>query len=349
MLRTQSTPQAAVKIDSIGVVLSAAAIFLVVFSFNNVLPWGLLLAAPTAPFDLLGVSPAPVMVVVGTMIGAAFLAWTHRRAARGEAPLLSLQVVDSPIEWAAASAIVAIGGIEAAINFAVPLYIQIVQGRTGLETSLAIMPLMLTVFFSAILVVRLYPRFSPRQLACGAFLLVFAGNLWLAFVVRNDWSVLPVIGGLVAVGLGQGALMTLLLNVLVSAAPQELASDVGSLRGVSQNLAAAVGTALMAALLVGLLGTFVMSKLVENPVITAEFKQAELARQFDLDNVNFISNAELEERLSNTAAAPEKVEDAVRINSESRLRSLRIGFLVLSGLALLALLPCAWLPNRTTG
>ena len=39
--------------------------------------------------------------------------------------------------------------------------------------------------------------------------------------------------------------MTLLFNVLVTASPKELAGDVGSLRGTAQNLAAAVGTAVV--------------------------------------------------------------------------------------------------------
>ncbi len=338
-------PKPEVKIDGIGAALSATAIVLVAFALNNVLVWGVLLAGPGTPFDLLGVSPVPVMVIIGIMMGAAFFFWTHHRVAAGKAPLLALQVVDSPREWAAVVAVVAIGGIEAAINFAVPLYIQIIQGRSGLETSLAIMPLMLAVFFSAILVVRLYERFSPRQLASCAFALIFAGTLWLAFVAANDWSVLPVILGLITVGVGQGALMTLILNVLVSESPKELASDVGSLRGVTQNLAAAVGTALMAALLVGLLSSLIMEKLIENPVIQAEFIDAELAKEFDLDNVNFVSNQQLVERLAQTTATPEKVEEALRINSETRLRSLKIGFLALSSVALLAILPCQWLPD----
>ena len=45
--------------------------------------------------------------------------------------------------------------------------------------------------------------------------------------------------GLITFGIGQGALVTLLFNVLVTAAPKELAGDVGSLRGTTQNLAAA--------------------------------------------------------------------------------------------------------------
>ena len=68
-----------------------------------------------------------------------------------------------------------------------PLYIQIVQGRSALATSIAMMPFMLTVFFTAILIVRLYNRFTPRQSPAG-FILVAIGTAWLAFVVRNDWS-----------------------------------------------------------------------------------------------------------------------------------------------------------------
>jgi hypothetical protein len=36
----------------------------------------------------------------------------------------------------------------------------------------------------------------------------------------------------------------------------------------------------------------------------------------------------------------------VRINTDARLHSLKVCFFVLSGLALLALLPSAWLPDH---
>jgi hypothetical protein len=140
-----------------------------------------------------------------------------------------------------------------------------------------------------------------------AYVLVTAGTLWLAFVARNDWSVFPVILGLVTVGLGQGALVTLLFNVLVTASPKELAGDVGSLRGTTQNLVAAMGTAVIGALLVALLSTMIMRSLIDNPVIPPEFKRAELAQRFDLDNINFISNDQLKERLQPSTATPEQV------------------------------------------
>src|SRR5215813_11676765 len=45
-----------VTIDMVGVVLAAAAIVFTVFGFNNLNRWGLALATPNAPFDLLGMS-----------------------------------------------------------------------------------------------------------------------------------------------------------------------------------------------------------------------------------------------------------------------------------------------------
>src|SRR5690606_27256896 len=132
--------------------------------------------------------------------------------------------------------------------------------------------------------------------------------------------------------------------VLVTAARPELAGDVGSLRGVTQNLAAAVGTALMGALLVGLLSTIILNNLSTNPVL-----KANLAVEVDMDSLNFASNERLLEILERTPATPEQVEEAVRINTESRLRALKTGFLVLSGLSLLAIVPCSWLPNYRPG
>ena len=117
------------KIDTVGVLLISSAVILLTFGFNNLRSWGLLLARPTAPFDILGVSPAPMMIVVGLVLGSAFLVWTRKREADKKTPLLALEVMDSPKEWAAVLTLFLIVGMEAAINFTVPLYIQIVQGR----------------------------------------------------------------------------------------------------------------------------------------------------------------------------------------------------------------------------
>ncbi len=333
-----------VKIDIVGVLLAASAIILISFGFNNLNRWGLGLAGPNAPFDLLGLSPAPVFIVVGIVLGQAFLMWTHRRQAAGKTPLLALEVIDSPQERAAVYALFCVVALEAALNFSVPLYIQIVQGRSPIATAVAMMPFNLTVFFTAMLIVRFYDKFTPREIGRYGFILCTLALLWLAFVVHNDWSEVPVLLGLVVFGIGQGSLVTLLFNVLVTASAKELAGDVGSLRGTTQNLAAAVGTAVAGALLVGLLSAAVLASVAANPKLPLE-----LQSQVDLDSINFISNDRLQRTMESTTASPAQVAEAVRVNTDARLRALKIGLLIMAGIAMLAIFPAQRLPNYIPG
>jgi len=333
-----------VRIDFVGVLLAATAIILISFGFNNLNGWGLGLARPAAPFNLLGLSPAPIMIVVGIVLGQAFFLWTRRREEAGRTPLLPLVVLASPQERAAVYAMFSVVALEAALNFSVPLYIQIVQGRSPLATAIAMLPFNLTVFFAAMLIVRFYKKLSPRQIGRFGFGLCAVALVWLAFVARNDWSSIPVLIGLVLFGIGQGSLVTLLFNVLVTASPKELAGDVGSLRGTTNNLAAAVGTAVAGALLVGLLSAAVMRQLAENPVLPVEMQA-----QVDLDSITFLSNEQLETVIAGTTATSEQKAEALRINTEARLVALKVGFLIMAGLALLGILPASRLPNYRPG
>jgi MFS family permease len=238
----------------------------------------------------------------------------------------------------------AVVALEAMLNFAVPLYIQIVQGRSPMDTAVAMLPFNLTVFFTALVVVRLYRTFSPRLIGMAGFALCTVALLWLAWVVRNNWGAPIVMIGLIVFGVGQGALVTLLFNVLVTAAPKEVAGDVGALRGTANNLAAGVGTAVAGALLVGLLSASVVRSVAENPQLPPAL-QAEV----DLNSINFVSNERLLGILQQTSASPEQVAEAVRINTEARLRALKIGLLLMAGVSLLSIVPARRLPSYKPG
>jgi predicted MFS family arabinose efflux permease len=329
-----------VRIDAVGAILAAASIILLTLGFNNLNQWGLILAAPDAPFDLIGVSPAPIMIVIGVILGQAFFIWSRKREREQKSALLALEVLESSHERAAVISMFMVVALGSCINFLVPLYIQIVQGHSSLDSGIAMLPYNLTVFVAATLIVRLYERVKPRTIARISFALIAVGMLWLAFVIRNDWSTFPVMIGLIVVGLGQGSLVTLLFNVLVTESPKEFAGDVGSLRGTTNNLAVAVGTAIASALAVGLLSAIVMTRLAENPVIPAALQQ-----EVDLDNISFVSNDRLEAALAQTGASQEQVAEAISINTDSRLRALKTAFLIFSGCALLAFFPAGRLPR----
>ncbi|MFE3443462.1 MFS transporter [Nocardia sp. NPDC059180] len=333
-----------IEIDLTAAALIGAGIVLLTIGFNNLNAWGVFFAAPDAPFNLLGVSPAPVLIVIGIMLGQAFIMWTRRRMREGKAPLVDLSVLGSSRERAAVYAMFIVVALEAALIFTVPLYIQIVQGRSPFDTSLAMMPFNLTVFITAMLVVRFYKRFTPRVIGMFSFTLTTAALIWLAYVVTNNWETVPTIFGLIVFGLGQGALVTLVFNVLVTSAPKNLAGDVGSLRGTTQNLASAVGTAVVGAMLVTILSLTVGQEIIDNVDLPDS-----LIAQVDLDNVNFVSNERLREILERTDATPEQVDAAVSVNEDVRLRTLKFGLLILAGISATAIVPASRLPDYRPG
>lgn len=333
-----------VRIDLVASVLIGAAVVCLTLGFNNLNGWGVLQAEDGAPFSVLGLSPAPVLVVLGLVLGQLFFVWTRRRTAQGKVPLVDLSVLGSGRERSAVYAMFIIVSMEAAVNFTVPIYIQVVQGRTPLDTSLAMLPFNLTVFVTATLIIRFYNRFAPRTIALFSFALTTVALVWLSAVVTNNWETLPTILGLIVFGIGQGSLVTLVFNVLVTAAPKHLAGDVGSIRGTTQNLASAVGTAVMGAVLVMVLGAGIGRAVVEHPELPDE-----LVAQVDLDQVNFVSNDELDEVIGRTTATEEQVEAAVELNEQQRLRTLKTGFLILAGISAVAALPASRLPKYVPG
>jgi hypothetical protein len=135
-------------------------------------------------------------------------------------------------------------------------------------------------------------------------------------------------------------LLTLVFNVLVSASPKELAGDVGALRGTTNNLATGLGTALAAVISVSALSLIVVNTVVETPEIPPEIQD-----QLYLDNIDFVSNDQLDEVLEETDITPAQEAAIISINEIARLRALKISFLILAGVALLAIVPAGGLPD----
>lgn len=334
-----------IKVDWLGGALAALSVILISIGFNNITSWGVLLAKPDAPASILGMSLSPIMIVAGVMFGQSFFVWSRRRQVQKKSPLLALEVLDSPQERAATYSLFIIAALGPAINFLIPLYMQIVQGRSSLQTAVAVIPYSLAIFASAALVVRFFNRMTPRQIGRYGFLIVAIGLAMLAYTIRNDWGTPLVILSLIVIGLGEGSLLTLVFNVLVSSSPKHLAGDVGALRGTVNNLATGLGTALASVISVSLLSIIVLTSLANNPVLEPEIFE----EQINLENIDFVSNDQLDEALEEADLNARQEMAAVEINVESRLQALKISFLILACIALLAVIPAGGLPDYKPG
>lgn len=333
--------QPLLQIDWTGAIIAAVSIIFLSFGFSGLEPWGLIMASESAPFSILGLSPAPVLIVLGLVGGQLFFVWIRRRQDAKKPRIFDLRVLRSNSELMITACMAIMLFVGTAANFVIPLYMQVVQGLTGIETSFSIIPYTLSIFLASTFIATLYGRFRPRHIATAGFIVVAGALMLLAFTIQNSWGQAFIVAGLILLGLGQGSIVALVFNTLLSRAPKELAGDVGAWRGLVHNLSGSVGIAVISVFAVSVLSGLVISEVKDSAILTPE-----VVAEVNLDNTNFVTNDHLEGVLAETGASAEEVDEAVRINEEARLRALQISLLGLALLALLAIVPATRLPDK---
>lgn len=343
--RVKKVPaQPNLTIDWTGAFLAAGAIILLSFGFSGLNAWGLWEATSQAPFEILGISPAPILIVLGLIVGQVFFVWISRRQRAAKSRIFDLRVLATGSELAITACMSIMLFVGTAANFLIPLYMQVVQGLTGIQTSFSIIPYTISIFLASTFVAYLYKSFPPRVLAAVGFVVVASALTLIAFTIRGDWGQFFIVVGLVLLGLGQGSIVALVFNTLLSSAPKELAGDVGAWRGLVHNLSGSVGIAVASAFAVGILASTLAVAADEHPEISPE-----LISEVNIDEADFLTNGQLKAVLAQTNATDAEVTAALEINEDARLRSLQVSLLGLAGLALLAIVPATRMPGRIAG
>jgi MFS family permease len=340
----QIPAQPDLAIDWTGAILAAVSIILLSFGFSGLNAWGVWLATDAAPFTVLGISPAPLLIILGLIGGQLFFVWIARRQREHKSRIFDLRVLATSSELAVTACMAIMLFVGTAANFLIPLYMQVVQGLTGLATSFSIIPYTISIFLASTLIAYLYDKFPPRVLAAAGFVVVAFALTLIAFTIRGEWGQFFIVSGLILLGLGQGSIVALVFNTLLSAAPKQLAGDVGAWRGLVHNLAGSVGIAVISAFAVGMLATIIATSAQDHPEISPQ-----LISEVNIDDANFLTNEQLEDVLESTSASDAEVDAAIAINEEARLRALQISLLALAGLALLGIVPATRMPRRIAG
>jgi MFS family permease len=342
VLRYNPKVKGRLDLDFKSVLLSVFGMLSLVIGINQMSPWGLLLAKPAAPFSLLGVSPALLLFGMGLLLLQGFVAAQLRLQDQGRTPLLSPLVWDTALEQSALLILILTTAISTAVGFVVPLYVQLVQGLSAVQTGLILLPFALTAFAGAIVAANLAARYPSRTVVFRAQIVRTIGLVLLAFTFANEWGTPWIVLGLALTGATTGILISVLSMVLVSASPPELGGDVGALRGTGAQLGSALGPALVGIVLSTVLSSSATSLVTRSPMLPAVFKQ-----NVDLSQVQFMSNEQLAALIDRSPSidAAQKAE-LLNINQQIRLNALRVSLLFVAGLSLFGLVPSRDLPGR---
>lgn len=332
----------AVKVDATSVVLSATGIVLIIAGVNQVGPWGLLTARPSAPFSLMGISPALLMLLAGGLIFRMFLVRQRQLRIKRSVPLLAPEVMDSRITRASVLALVVATLLLTGAAYLMLLYTQVVLNYSAIRSALFILPLSLAAFGAAVAAPALTRRWPPRIVVGAAIVLGAGATFLLAAKISNAWNSPALWIDEILIGTGVGVVLAVATSVLVSSVPESLSSDVGSTQGAT-SVGTAFGTAIAGAVLLTVLASKA-NTLVEQKTEFTLPPTVELSPT----SVAFVSNDDLRVLLSKPPwnLEGDRLEEAVQINIEARLAALRASLTILALLGLFALGALSSLPGR---
>lgn len=331
-----------VAIDWTGAVLSSAAIISISFGFTGLVSWGFWHATAQAPFSIAGLSPVPFFLIVGLVLLILFFIHQGKKTAAGTVPLLNLKVVKGVKAHATLIVMSAMLFVGTATSFLMPLYMQMVRGLGGLETSLSVVPYTISIFIANTLVVRLYDRFSPAQIARTGLWVVTIALGWLGVTILTGLGQWAVILGLITLGLAQGCIVALVFNTLLTLSPADAAGDVGAVRGVTHNVSGSAGIAVASAIAVAILGGTVASS-----AQSSEHISTQLVHRLDFGNVNFITDDHVVDILHKAGATESEVTAGGQYFANARLSALSITMFILAALALAASFAAPGMPRKT--
>jgi MFS family permease len=238
------------RFDVTGAVLSAAGLFFIVVGILQTGTYGWFSAQQdfsiggTVIIPAGGISPLWLFEAIGFVLLFAFFRHIRATERSGGEPLLhtrmlqnrvaNLGLLTQHLQW-----LILLG-----LSFVVSVYLQTVRGYSAVETGLILTPATIGILLASIAAERMAKRRAQSAVILGGFVLTALGILLLLVFVDATSNVFTFVPGLLAVGLGVGAMLTASVNVVQSSFDE---ADQGEISGLSRsvsNLGSSLGVAI---------------------------------------------------------------------------------------------------------
>ena len=264
-------------IDPSGTLLGTLGLAALVFGLIEGQNYGWI--SPKKPFTIGGwtwpldnISAPGVALILAVVLLAAFVWVEARRKAAGKVVMVDLGLFNIRTFGVgnAVAAIVSLG--EFGLLFILPLFLQSVVGYDALETGVILLALALGSFIASGVGAGLARKIGPVPVLRLGMALEVIGVLAIALVLNptvSGWAMAP---GLFIYGLGVGFATAQLTGVILAEVPVAESGMASAVQSTSRQVGAAIGTALLGAVLVTGLGS-ITGDLTERGVPQAAAEQ----------------------------------------------------------------------------
>jgi len=340
------------RLDLVGAALSAFGMILVVYGILQSGTWGWL--RPRNPPTIggheitpLGFSPVPFVIAAGVLVLFAFGRWERRQLERGREPIVDPALLRIPRLRAGLSSIMVQQAFALGVLFVIPLYLQIVLGKSAFETGVELLPFTIVMLVTSFTGPKLAAVISPKRLIQAGMLAMGIGGLGLVATVSPTLDSTAFAAWLGVVGFGLGLLASQIGNVNMSSVDRSQSSEVGGLQGTAQNLGGSIGTALIGAILLGgLVGSF-QQDIAENPALPVDVREG-VAKATE-EGIDFVPSAQVREDLSAAGLPGAEVDEIVDDYEVAQIRALKLALLAAAALSLIGLAFTRRLPTELLG
>ncbi|MGW7607343.1 MFS transporter [Streptomyces sp. NPDC054766] len=340
--RTEPHP----KLDGVGAALSAAGLGLGVLGVLQSSSWGWV-QPRNPPFTIFGFAPTLFVVAAGVLVLAAFAKWERRREEHGTDPLIHLSLLHKLPLRSGLLTLVSQNLILLGLFFAIPLYLQVVQGFDAFQTGLRLLPVSVTMLVASVLASRLGRVMGPRRVVRLALLTLLGAIAWLLSTIDPVIDDAQFAGAMALLGVGMGLLASQLGNVVQSTVGEEERSEVGGLQFTAQNLGSALGTALIGSILIGALAQAFTTQVANNPDLSEEARQKTgVALEA---GISFVSTDQVHTAAEQAGLPPAEVAAVTDSYAAAQLNGLKAAILAAGGITLASFLVTTHLPTGRAG
>ncbi|MFI8962348.1 MFS transporter [Streptomyces sp. NPDC053493] len=328
-------------LDTVGAVLSAAGLGVSVLGVLQSTTWGWV-APRDPPFTVFGFAPTLFVVAAGVALLCLFRIWQRRREERGEEPLVHLSLLHRPALRSGLTTLLSQNLILLGLFFAIPLYLQVVQGFDAFQTGLRLLPVSVTMLVASLGGARLGRRAGPRRVVRAGLVLLVAAIAWLLATIDPTIDDAQFFGAMALLGLGMGMLASQLGNVVQSSAGEQERSEVGGLQFTAQNLGSALGTALIGSILIGALAHAFTTQVEQDPRLSEQARQeTSIALE---SGVSFVSTGQVRSAAERAGLPPAEVDAVTDSYASAQLAGLKAAVLATGGITLASFLVTRGLP-----